>query len=294
MNVMNDTIYALAHAPIGSRDVVLVGTASGLYATETGQSPRKLYRSLASKHELVTTAIAAHASVLLAGVPGGVLRSSDGGDTWTFVRLSSPTPVITALALRYDGLALAGTLEDGLFCSCDDGLTWSAGNYGLLDPTVLSLVLSETKEAYAGTSSGLAVSRNGGRSWRSLPLPIERPAVLSMAVGNNGLLLIGDESSGVWRSGDYGEHWTAVSSEAWDAPVNQIVLSANGNVSFAACGARLMVSRDDGSTWTLEHVFDDPIAALALTKLGGVSLSLIVALSNRLIEYPVTPTLPEV
>jgi hypothetical protein len=94
----------------------------------------------------------------------GVLRSNDGGETWTQVlRLDAPGSV-TGL-VHVNGLLYAASVE------LTERQTWRLGLYR---------------------------SRDGGHRWEALPTPEGADGAWSMTLDRDGSLLIGTRS-GVWR-----------------------------------------------------------------------------------------------
>lgn len=109
---------------------------------------------------------------------GGILKSTDAGETWR--TLTTPLDGLAPSSLILDPLQ-PGTLylgsqggpfsEGGVHKSIDGGLTWSPAGPGLIDPEVTSLALSPgmLNVVYAGTRrGGVFRSTDGGRSWHAL------------------------------------------------------------------------------------------------------------------------------
>ena len=67
------------------------------------------------------------------------------------------------------------------------------------------------KSIFAATPTGLYRSPNGGRAWKSANCGLEGCIVLSIAPSPNfaddGVVLVGTESEGIFRSGDGGFTW---------------------------------------------------------------------------------------
>jgi ligand-binding sensor domain-containing protein len=260
--MMSDTLYALAAAD----GQLYAARESGLYRSEDrGAHWSALYEPLGLDTPLPTTCVAVQGALILAGVPGGVLHSTDAGAHWQFRRFTTPAPFITALTLT-DTLALAGTLEDGAFCSPDGGITWLPQNYGLLDPCVLALTAAPEGVAFAGTSSGLFRS-SGGRSWQQTSFP--RTPVLSLAFTSEGVLLVGTESAGLWRSRSQVDDWQLSTPQPL---INHI--SVTQTAAFATAERHLLSSRNQGQTWYVQHGFDTPITALAASSSGPLWIAL--------------------
>lgn len=100
-------------------------------------------------------------SIVYAGTSAGVIKSSDGGDTW----VALPT-----------------------------GLTTSAVIALIIDPNTPSVM-------YAGTSGGVFMTTNGGENWTSILAGMFQDNVTSLAVdaNNSKIVYAGTEGGGVFR-----------------------------------------------------------------------------------------------
>ena len=94
---MRDPVYALAVDP---SSICWAARESGLYRSDDrGVTWRSAYESLHLDPALSTTALEispafAQDQTLIAGVPGGILRSMDAGQTWTAIPLPDPPPLL--------------------------------------------------------------------------------------------------------------------------------------------------------------------------------------------------------
>ena len=215
---------------------------------------------------------------VFAAVKGGILRSSDGGDSWYTSAFPAPPPLFSCLAVspefERDGVLLAGTLEDGVFSSADRGVRWQPWNFGLFDLNVLCLALSpnwsQDETVYAGTETGLYRSGNGGRAWRFSGFPSELAPVLALALApdpasGEALLFAGGEAPGLQVSRDQGESWCSLPLES---AVNQLAVHCaedGGFVLVALVDEGVARSDDGGKSWALVEQTDAlPTAMLLL------------------------------
>jgi photosystem II stability/assembly factor-like uncharacterized protein len=200
---------------------------------------------------------------VFAGVAGAILRSLDGGATWSMTELPAPPPAISWLALsrsfQRDHCAFAGTLDDGVFVSTDGGTHWDRWNFGLVDWHVLGLAVSpnfdQDQTVCVGTVTGVFLSRNGARSWRELAFPMDWAPVISVALSphfaKDSVLFAGTEAQGLFSSADRGKNWTRLSDFAGE-PVNAILLYpdfARRRALLVLAGSTLHSSSDGGNTW---------------------------------------------
>lgn len=271
---LTERTHALAQA--GGK--VYAARQSGIYITHESGEEQSLFRGWPTGNGLPTLALAVDtaASLLLAGIHGGIARSADGGRNWEAIAFRAPPPLVTCLAsspgVNDEGWLLAGTFEDGVFRSVDGGKHWRASNHGLFDQSVNCLAyapdcLSEGI-IYAGTSSGLYASENGGKLWRDMQMPAGDETVLSLALSTDGAAIAaGTESQGLLHSADGGQSWTRPLETG--GAVNAIALTNDGALVALVDDAVLRSSADGGS-WV-------EIAA------GGVDLMLLDAESEQLI-----------
>ncbi|MFD2079390.1 hypothetical protein SAMN05421678_115117 [Actinopolymorpha cephalotaxi] len=193
--------------------------------------------------------------VLAATLGDGVLRSADGGRTWEPV-FGLADIEVTALARTPCGRLLAGTPE-GVFASENAGRAWRPAGH---DPghdlpgsdeqvaafAVAAFAVAADGTVVAGLESGdLWGSADDGRTWApigSLPAP-----VTALVATSAGTLLAGTSGAGVWRSAG-GAGWYETAPEK---PAGTVYcLLADGTTTYAGTDTGLLVSRDDGRTWS--------------------------------------------
>jgi hypothetical protein len=101
-----------------------------------------------------------------------VLRSTDGGVTWT--KTYAPSSWSTVHRIAFDPhspgvvlLAAEGGAGKGIHRSVDGGLTWSLSSSGIttLDPNTIEFHPTDVRVVLAGTSDGAYRSTNWGLSW---------------------------------------------------------------------------------------------------------------------------------
>jgi len=240
--------------------------------------------------------------VVLAAIPGGIGRSVDGGETWRFVRLPLPAPLVTVLvlspAVASDGLAFAATLQDGVLRSEDGGASWTAWNSGLFTLSVQALACSPRFAVdgtiIAGTSAGLYRSTNGGRRWQPVGPSELLPSVLDLAAcssdGEHAHYLAGTEEHGLWRSEDGGESW-----HACDLPhplASGAVHAIAGSGEPSQCGHLallgddvLLTSTDAGSSWSPMTDLPGPPNEISAIAMSGADV-LLGTVGGRILRMP--------
>ena len=128
--------------------------------------------------------------------PVGLIRSDDGGATWTPLSLQGQ---VDFHALGVSGDRVVGFDGfTGLLVSDDGGLSWTPG--AAVTPMSLAVV---GEQVWAATPQGLQVSDDGGATFEGRP---GAPLLWLVAAGADGSLWGIDVDNRAWRSVD-GETW---------------------------------------------------------------------------------------
>lgn len=237
------TILALGLSPRFEHDrLAFAATASGVYRTRNGG---RSWRAVdLGSEDVAVQALALSPAVdglLLAGTEErGILRSTDGGDTWQTVEALHDQGV-SALSFAADG-TLAAATEAGVAVSADGGATWRALGADL--GAVLSLAWLGDGSVLAGLADGgVARSTDRGATWRVTGADLRARLVVSLtSIGST--LCAGDLQAGVIVSRDAGATWQQVDV----APVHALASTPSGSL-FAASANGLLRSQDAGATW---------------------------------------------
>ena len=185
------------------------------------------------------------------GTPNlGLIRSEDGGETWTNVSLTGRTDFHALSVATPDGDPAGASIyaldssTPALQRSFDGGLTWSDGaelvaRDVLADPTRPAAV-------YATTQDGFAISSDEGATFTVDPLA---PSLYLVARAEDGLLAGIDTSGTVWRQ-DPADGWVAGGSVTG---VPQ-AMTVTGDRLYAADDRGVVFSDDWGASWTVLDV----------------------------------------
>ena len=217
------TLYAGTFDAETFGGAVFRSTNSGNSWTAVLAAPRSFVLSLAIDPATPTT-LYAGTSLIFAG---GVFRSTDGGNTWSPASTGLANLGVSALAIDPSTATTlyAGT-DRGVFRSIDGGNTWSPASTGLGILAVIALAIDPATPTtlYAGTAGGgVFRSVDGGNTWipasaglgildvTDLAIDPVTPTTL-YAAGATVSPFTGSVTTGVFRSTDGGNSWTAMNT----------------------------------------------------------------------------------
>jgi uncharacterized repeat protein (TIGR01451 family) len=257
----NDGIQSIVFNPtFGSTPEALVGmNSSGIFGINNlATSPQVTPLNTGIQAYTVNNIVQMPLSDVLyqATVGQGVLKSMDGGRTWTAVNNGLTNRRILSFAIDpLSGVLYAGT-ADGVFKSADMGQNWTLINDGLTDPFIRALVIDQTNPnvLYAGTLGGVFKSTNGGQNWTLINNGLTDPFIRALVIDqtNPNVLYAGTDSNGVFKSADMGQTWTPINNGLTNYLIEALVIDpTNPNVLYAGTlGNGVFKSADMGQTWT--------------------------------------------
>jgi photosystem II stability/assembly factor-like uncharacterized protein len=175
--------------------------------------------------------------------PGPVLKSTDGGSTWTDTALAKPSTSYALLADALNDTLLVGTdfgyhQPFGLYGyggnvarTVDGGASWSLPPVDLGSP-VLSLAKNSQGSAYyAGTEAGaLYRSSDGGANWALLANLPGTVSALAVDPANSSVLYAATPNRGVLRSTDGGARWWSFNRGMSSRHVTSLTIDSSGQV----------------------------------------------------------------
>ena len=211
-------------------------------------------------------AVAARGARAVAALDDGrLVRSDDGGATWT-AGPAVAAPLSVGL-LHLGDAVLAGTAR-GVVRAAAAG--WVPDAPAPLGVAVTALA-GRGAATIAGTArTGVFRSTDGGLAWEAagagLPLDGARLRIFAAAAGRGGLLVA--HALGVSRSTDGGQSWSTA-GVGLPLRIAGATLAASGGALYAAVGGRLYraVPGDPVLVWA--EVYDGVAAARPLDLLGG-------------------------
>lgn len=272
-----------------------LAVGDGVFRTTNGGSTWALVDGAAGLHDVVFLS----SSIALACGDGGtILRSVDGGATWSALGLPTAEPLL-ALSFQSSSAGLVVGAGGVAFRSTDAGASWQPLNTGSA-ATLTDVDLIGGDEGWVCAGIALLHTTDLGQTWQVLPLPagVESLGVdfltsgtgwvaghgevvvrttdggqtwaSGLAGGGGALRCVGfaDFSKGlavgdggaIWSSSDGGQSWTQVGGGVQDAPPYLTGFDAVDPLhAWATGGFGEVHSTDDGGqTWSASVV--DPLA----------------------------------
>ena len=186
------------------------------------------------------------------GHGASVVRTEDGGDTWTHVPLpeAEPESLLGVVSLGGDHFAAYGAF--GMyFDSVDAGRSWERRtvmseefewHISQVVPVGSSLLL-------VGESGTLARSDDGGTTWTQITSPYVGSYFGALAAPDGTVLAFGMRGN-VFRSSDLGATWTELPLDT-TASLNGGTALSDGRILLVGNSGLLAMSRDGGRTLDL-------------------------------------------
>jgi photosystem II stability/assembly factor-like uncharacterized protein len=213
------------------------------------------------------------------GTATGLYRTRNGARSWRVVETGLDEPAVQCLAVSPgfadDRLILAGTETQGLLRSQDGGGRWE-GVDSMAGQGVTAVAFSpgypSRPTIAAATDTGIAISRDGGKTWKTTGPGPGRVLALGFLERRDGdVLLAGLQQDGVALSTDDGATWQTVNAGLNARLLTALAVSpafAQDHTLFVAgLESGISVSTDAGHTWAERtHGLDDPaIVGLAVS-----------------------------
>jgi photosystem II stability/assembly factor-like uncharacterized protein len=198
-------------------------------------------------------------SVIAGTSDGSLLRSTNGGDTWSVVHSGRAAVTTVSFSPVASGLVLAGTHGGGALISTNGGAAWSNAT-GLEGRTVRVFAFAISLFV-AGTDQGVYLSQDGVSWSRSSLVNHDIDALAVEAIHPPVRLVAGtnSQSSGgpltLYQSTDGGAQWTSYApaiSGAYAVKLAAGPLPPTGNVRPLIVGTNtgLFGSTDNGASFT--------------------------------------------
>ena len=229
---------------------VYAATDQGVFVLPNGNSPWHALGNGLAGSNVSSVACAPDGSRLMAAAEQGLWELPKGSESWSLVSGSPPGVMCLSVADTDAGWRLMATSGTSAYLSKSGTQEFATVGAGL-PQTGVTCGATDTWNSsvlYVGTSSGLYVSRDGGRTW-NLTLS-DSIRVVEPDTAFEGVVRIGG-SRGMSVSSDQGATWTAQNTGLPDAPVTGLEVDpASPGIRYAAVeGWGLWRTVDNAGHW---------------------------------------------
>jgi len=247
---------------------LFIGSASDVWRSTDGGARWTLLTWPSTDHIAGALAIAPSDPQVVYVVGTSMLRSADGGTTWTDM-----APVTEAASVWVDpgdaNTLLVGGL-DGVYRSTDGGASWQPVATVAVNDVVTTLMPDPAvpHRFWAGTSAaGLFRSDDGGSTWHSdsTGLPAKR-SVEGITFSSAGALCAVTQF-GVFRRAPTAASWTPSSNGVTGSQVNSLAYAPSDSaVLYAGLqGQGLFRSADGGTSWSYAGLRGQDVSSVAVS-----------------------------
>lgn len=205
---------------------------------------------------------------------GGIMRSTDGGSSWTRVLPATGTCRAADIERAKNGdlyAALGIFNTDGIYKSTDNGATWTkltggglpASGYERIElacaPSDANKILAIMQDASANDCYGIYQSSDGGANWSSLTVPTQGSDDFTRGQAWYDLIAAYDPNDDtrifiggidLWLSENSGTSWTEISH--WYGQSYQEVHADQHAIAFASGSSDTILFGNDGGIFLCE------------------------------------------
>jgi len=239
---------------------VYLSACSGIYkSTDAADLFRKAQGiPFSARRTRVLKQDANHDNVVFAGTTEGLWKTEDAGATWH--RVTAPNIIVNDVMIdpRDSTRVLLATDRSGVLLSTNNSASFSASNEGFAHRQVRALLADNRNPnvLYAGMVNdkefgGVFVSRDAGERWAQLSNGLNGRDVFTLAQDEKGNLYAGT-NAGLFRLAQNDRMWTRMNVPGMMPNVPDLAIESNTMFVPTSSGA-LLISRDMGKTWSLQH-----------------------------------------
>lgn len=194
-----------------------------------------------------------------AGTSATIIKTTDGGDTWTVVNSGSSALVFVAMAFGNDQIGCAVTLTGVIYRTIDAGATWKQVSIGVTTH-MRSICFTDENTVYiagytGNSSNGMVLkSTDGGATWGK-PIAVCPDMLHAVHFTSPTTGYVSGSNNGVYKTTDGGANWTLTTNGIDINPNTSISYSsidfATANVGFVSgSNGKIYKTENGGASWT--------------------------------------------
>lgn len=267
-------LVSCAFHPTKDGVVYLGGDVNGFFKSEDyGQHFRICNDGLNAYAGMAIAIDSKRVDTVYLGTTGGICRSRDAGEHWTFLPATGSKNLNLNLTYRTRGIhplvvdgasgaLLAGTATGAIYRSHDEGETWlpvftlPAAVAPAKPTAIVSLTSSADRDFAVTSTAALLVSSDGGLTWATATAP-QGLRQVAPAASDAQKLYAACGADGIATSIDAGATWTTQHAglDATDVPFELAVDALDARIVHGIAhgpgvGGAVIRSADGGLTWT--------------------------------------------
>jgi photosystem II stability/assembly factor-like uncharacterized protein len=246
-----------------------------------------------TRGEPTVFAVAVHPAnphIVYVSASHGVLKTRDGGSTWSPVSEGLEHSQVLAFAIdpTAPSTVYAGTFANAIYKSADGGQRWRPANVGMKEHVSVVNAFAtyppDPQNIYAATTVGVYRSDDGGGSWRETVQGMESVYTVAIAFDPRSPdTMYAGTSGGMYKSRDRGAHWDKINrgliagdvGTAMALGVNAIAIDPREPDHLTiATGKGMFQSRNGGATWEHRHTGPQTPFMTALQRDPGDRMTL--------------------
>jgi photosystem II stability/assembly factor-like uncharacterized protein len=201
--------------------------------------------------------LASFNDLMVAGGFQGLIRSTDGGSTWSnVIWLDTLLTFERLVSFTFDGTTLlASTMGGeaaGIIKSTDLGLTWTKSNDGIENVDVSQVLFTDNKWFAASEGKGVMVSA-AGDIWTKNNAGLPPGGIIRDVFNYKNTIIAGTGFDGIYQSLDHGITWNKLDPDGTLRNETILSITSKDNYIFAGTSFHgIFRSSDNGNSW--EHL----------------------------------------
>jgi len=209
---------------------------------------------------------------LLAATQGGIWKSTDKGENWSYPSNEATLHTAWVVIQRTDGSFVEGS-PNCVLVSTDTARSWKQITHGLVLQNYITPPFATDKalRVYIASKGGIYRTTDGGLTWDFFWVSEENPVVSALAISPAGALFAATPSSGIYRSSDHGETWKHLTNGLLDDNILSLAMSTTEDM-YAGSTIGIFQSTDGGDNWILANQMQPwgMVTSLLVSSSGSV------------------------